>query len=131
MTAPERWETTVEDDGGHDLALSDLASTAGKRVSRARAGTRPDQSHDHTTDRSAALIWGPTRAFYRRLPTPVLSPAGSTHEIQPGDRASSRDGPLTLLSVCGVMGAPAGDTSLVPLVACPKRLIQDAQDEST
>jgi hypothetical protein len=38
---------------------------------------------------------------------------------------------LTLLSVCGVMGAPAGDTSLVPLVACPKRLIQDAQDEST
>jgi hypothetical protein len=57
MTAPERWETTVEDDGGHDLALSGLASTAGKRASRARAGTRPDQSHDHTTDRSAALIW--------------------------------------------------------------------------
>jgi hypothetical protein len=28
MTAPERWETTVEDDGGHDLALSGLASTA-------------------------------------------------------------------------------------------------------
>jgi hypothetical protein len=56
MTAPERWETTVEDDGGHDLALSGLASTAGKRASRARAGTRPDQSHDHTTDRSAALI---------------------------------------------------------------------------
>jgi hypothetical protein len=25
MTAPERWETTVEDDGGHDLALSGLA----------------------------------------------------------------------------------------------------------
>src|SRR5215213_5674199 len=95
MTAPERWETAVEDDGGHDLALSGLASTAGKRASRARAGTRPDQSHDHTTDRSAALIWSPTRAFYRRLPTPVLSPAGSTHEIQPGDRASSRDGPLT------------------------------------
>jgi hypothetical protein len=38
MTAPERWETTVEDDGGHDLALSGLASTAGKRASRARTG---------------------------------------------------------------------------------------------
>lgn len=38
MTAPERWETTVEDDGGHDLALSGLASTAGKRACRARAG---------------------------------------------------------------------------------------------
>jgi hypothetical protein len=37
MTAPERWETTVEDDGGHDLALSGLASTAGKRASLARA----------------------------------------------------------------------------------------------
>ena len=120
----------MEDDGGHDLALSGLASTAGKRASRVRAGTRPDQSHDHTTDRPAAHL-EPYRAFHRRLPTPVLSPAGSTHELQPGDRASSRDGPLTLLSVCGVMGAPAGDTSLVPLVACPKRLIQDAQDEST
>ena len=60
----------MEDDGGHDLALSGLASTAGKRASRVRAGTRPDQSHDHTTDRSAALIWSPTGRFidaYRRL----------------------------------------------------------------
>ena len=73
MTAPERGETTVEDDGGHDLALSGLASTAGKRASRVRAGTRPDQSHDHTTDRSAALIWSPTGRFidaYRRLCSP-------------------------------------------------------------
>ena len=70
MTAPERWETTVEDDGGHDLALSGLASTAGKRASRARAGTRPDQSHDHTTDRSAALTGALPGRFvdaYRRL----------------------------------------------------------------
>jgi hypothetical protein len=131
MTAPERGETTVEDDGGHDLALSGLALTAGKRASRARTGTRPDHRHNHTTGRAAALTRRPYRAFRRHLPTPVLSPAGSTHELQPGDRASSRDGPLTLLSVRGVMAAPAGDTSLVPLVACPKRLIHDAQDEST
>ena len=60
----------MEDDGGHDLALSGLASTAGKRASRVRAGTRPDHSHDHTTDGAAALIWQPYRAFidaYRRL----------------------------------------------------------------
>src|SRR5512133_664192 len=131
MTAPERgrrpWRTTA-DTTWRCPAWRRRPASGPAGLGPARGLTRVTITPPIGLPRSSGALPG---RFYRRLPTPVLSPAGSTHEIQPGDRASSRDGPLTLLSVRGVMGAPAGDTSLVPLVACPKRLIQDAQDEST
>jgi hypothetical protein len=70
MTAPERWETTVEDDGGHDLALSGLASTAGKRASRARAArglTRVTITPPIGLPRSSGALPGRFIDAYRRL----------------------------------------------------------------
>ena len=70
MTAPERWETTVEDDGGHDLALSGLASTAASGpagLGPARGLTRVTITPPIGLPRSSGALPGRFIDAYRRL----------------------------------------------------------------